>query len=336
MKSPSDIKYITLAQIVGCCLVILGHSYPFVTDVPKGMNELRSFIYTFHMPLFVWCSGYLFAYTKQTERKTLGQYVKQRTIKLIVPYFLMSLIGIVPKILASPLLNDHLTLDAIQITRAFFVPRENVWGHFWFLPMIYIMGIISFLLDSISKRKSFWIALTIMFSLLLPCKYENADWFGVNDIIHFFAYYSIGVLSARINLNVNEFVACRCVWGGVLSSIASIILFVFLPISGHPYREAMIAILMIFSIVQFCKYFTGKGNIDRNAPIAQTYQMFILSWPCQLVTGIIVERILHLSWAVFIPTVFISGIYLPVMLLKLIDIIEYKTKTKYISFIIGR
>lgn len=139
MKSPVELKYITLAQIIGCCLVILGHSFPFVTPYPCVLMEGCRFLYAFHMPLFVWCSGFLFAHTMQTERKTFVQYVSQRALKLLVPYFLISLIGLVPKILASSVLNDTLNMDAMEIVRAFLVPREGVWGHFWFLPMIYLI-----------------------------------------------------------------------------------------------------------------------------------------------------------------------------------------------------
>ena len=151
MKSPVELKYITLAQIIGCCLVILGHSFPFVTPYPCVLMEGCRFLYTFHMPLFVWCSGFLFAHTMQT-RKTFAQYASQRALKLLVPYFLISLIGLVPKILASSVLNDTLNMDAMEIVRAFLVPREGVWGHFWFLPMIYLIGVIGYLLDKMSKE----------------------------------------------------------------------------------------------------------------------------------------------------------------------------------------
>lgn len=128
MKSPVELKYITLAQIIGCCLVILGHSFPFVTPYPCGLTEGCKFLYAFHMPLFVWCSGFLFAHTMQTEGKTFAQYASKRAVKLLVPYFLISLIGLVPKILASSVLNDTLNMDAMAIVRAFLVPREGVWG----------------------------------------------------------------------------------------------------------------------------------------------------------------------------------------------------------------
>lgn len=48
-----ELRYITLAQVIGCVLVIFGHSFPFVTEVPRAVRESQVFLYAFHMPLFV-------------------------------------------------------------------------------------------------------------------------------------------------------------------------------------------------------------------------------------------------------------------------------------------
>lgn len=150
--------FVALVQLVGCLLVIFGHSYPFVTDVPKQIIDVRTFIYCFHMPLFVWCSGYLLVKTGQSERYGFSQYALRRAKKLLIPYIAFSLVGLVPKIAFSGLLNDKLDLDFLGISRAFLVPRENVWGHFWFLPMIFFMGIAGHAIDKICyflKKRTF-------------------------------------------------------------------------------------------------------------------------------------------------------------------------------------
>lgn len=101
-------------------------------------------------------------------------------------------------------------------------------------------------------------------------------------------------------------------------------------------RNTLIAIFMIFAIVQLCKKINRYINIGRKSLLAQTFQIYIMSWPCQLLAGIVVERILHLSWMVFIPIVFATGVVAPLILLKLIGWIEEKTHNNYISLILGR
>jgi fucose 4-O-acetylase-like acetyltransferase len=222
-----ELKYITLAQLVGCLLVIWGHSYPFVADLPVVIEQGKSFIYQFHMPLFIFCSGYLLVYTKQIDRKSFSEYVGQRAKRLLIPYFVLSLIGVIPKFLFSSVLNDSLSLDAISLTRAFFVPRENIWGHFWFLPMIFFMGVIAFLIEKYilrSANKSVgWgiITLVLMICSIIYKPANGLEWFGINDIIIYGWSYSLGVIVYYLLGDIKEKVniagwetAVICIVGG--------------------------------------------------------------------------------------------------------------------------
>ena len=253
---------------------------------------------------------------------------------MLVPYFLISLIGLVPKILASSVLNDTLNMDAMAIVRAFLVPREGVWGHFWFLPMIYLIGIIGYLLDKISKKVGTWIVVTLVAFALSFFKSDVLGWFGGNDVLLYFMSYSMGVVSDRMAFNMK-----LCNWMYLVGAVLMALVLFFTITSGVGMihcRNTVIAMLMIFAIVQLCRMYADKTTIQRKSLIAQTYQIFILSWPCQLVVGVLVERILHMNWMVFIPVVFITGVVMPLILLKLIDWLEEKIDVRYMSFVLGR
>ncbi len=145
----SEILFI---QMVATYLVIFGHSYPFTIDIPAWLDQVLLFIYSFHMPLFVWVSGYLLVYTQQIDRYSASCFVRKRFLKLLIPYFVLSLIAILPKYALQPFLNDTVSLDCYSLLRIFFVPRENVWGHFWFLPMIFALGVMGFVLDKLFSK----------------------------------------------------------------------------------------------------------------------------------------------------------------------------------------
>lgn len=98
----------------------------------------------------------------------------------------------------------------------------------------------------------------------------------------------------------------------------------------------VVAILMIAVILLLCIAWNDKIRINRKRLIAQTYQIFILSWPCQLVVEIIMERILHLQWWMILPAVFLSGVIGPLILIKIIEAFEQKTNTRFLSLIIGK
>lgn len=335
MNYPVELKYITLAQIIGCSLVILGHSFPFITPYPEGVSRAIEFLYTFHMPLFVWCSGFLFAHTQQSDRKTFEEYLKSRATKLLVPYIALSLIGLLPKIMATPVLNDTLELDALQIFRAFVVPRENIWGHFWFLPMIFLMGIIAYIVDKVTKTLKGWILLTVLAFCASFYQHDLLEWGGVNDVMAYFFFYCMGILCCRAKILNSS--TCYTL-ASVICFILSLILFI--NIEGEQWlihtRNTLIAVLMITGIVQLCKVTENDVKINRKSLVAQTYQIYILSWPCQLVAGIIAERLLHISWMAFIPIVFFTGMIMPLLLIRIIDWFEKRTSTRFMSLILGR
>lgn len=81
MKCQSDkIRFVTQAQLIGCLLVVLGHSIPLSWNVPSIIYNIDVFIYTFHMPLFFFISGYLFEKTASYSRYDFRAYVLKRII----------------------------------------------------------------------------------------------------------------------------------------------------------------------------------------------------------------------------------------------------------------
>lgn len=197
---------ILLIQIVATYLVILGHSYPFVTEVPAWIIDTRTFIYCFHMPLFVWTSGYLLVYSQQSSKTTVKLFAKKRFLKLLIPYIILSLFAIVPKFFMQSFLNDSVNFDAMSIMRMFFVPRENVWGHFWFLPMIFILGIIGFGLDKLfnvlHKQHIGWL-ITTLIAFLIYCIVGHrhvCQWFGLDDLISFGWVFALGAHCCNTNI----------------------------------------------------------------------------------------------------------------------------------------
>lgn len=73
--------WVDYAKTIGIYLVILGHSY-----ICAPINEI---IYTFHMPLFFFLSGYLFSFERYPSFK---KFAWKRFKSLLVPYLWINLI----------------------------------------------------------------------------------------------------------------------------------------------------------------------------------------------------------------------------------------------------
>ncbi|MBB3445727.1 MULTISPECIES: acyltransferase family protein [unclassified Rhizobium] len=72
-------------------LVVWGHTYD--AAFPVWAIGLRKAIYAFHMPLFMFLSGYVFVYVGAHKLKgSLSTYTSKRAKRLLIPFFIMAAI----------------------------------------------------------------------------------------------------------------------------------------------------------------------------------------------------------------------------------------------------
>lgn len=101
-----------LVKVIACSLVVLGH---FTQSMVKSgfMNGgvlyewFQLTIYSFHVPLFFICSGYL--YQRYSHVNSIGAWwfnVRKKAVSLGVPYFVFTLVTLVMKAFAGDLANS--------------------------------------------------------------------------------------------------------------------------------------------------------------------------------------------------------------------------------------
>lgn len=327
---------LTWMQAVGCLLVIFGHSYPFVTEYPDVLQSVKVFIYEFHMPLFVFCSGVLLILSGAAEKYDFPTYLKRRAMRLLLPYFVLSLLGIVPKVLFSSVLNDSLHFDAFEILRAFFSPRNNIWGHFWFLPMIFFLGIFGYLLLRVSKKK--WLrcaALAICFAALFAP--DLTEWMGVDDLLHNAFYFVLGMCVSDLFAREREVPAWKAIILGVISFAAAVAVFLCPDLHSvlTTLKGAAIACLMIASAACLLTPLARRHDPQKYPILSRTFSIFILSWPCQLAVEVLTERLLHLKYYVIMPSMFLTGVIVPCVVIFLVDLLEKRRRHKPLTRLIG-
>lgn len=163
-------NWIDAAKGYGMILVILGH----ITEYsPVGM-----IIYSFHMPLFFFMSGYLFS-----TKRSFGEFARNKTRRLILPYFVYAIPLILWDVFAAkgrnywqyaPVLEGTklLSLDSYggtydwsavesQETISIFlrdilgmIIQKRMWTH-WFLACLIFLEILFFFLIRYINRE--WI-----------------------------------------------------------------------------------------------------------------------------------------------------------------------------------
>lgn len=175
---PGYLHDITLAKGLGIFLVVLGH---VVTGKSPAGNDwydvMRTALYAFHMPFFIYLSGYIFFYTGSHLKAWQGfaTFVARRAERLLVPFALFGLLIVVGKHVASAFIHvDNLAPNfATDLVNLFWNTGESAAKSVWYVFVLFEMTLFAVIAMRIVKSPLFWFALALPLSLMpiLPVLY---------------------------------------------------------------------------------------------------------------------------------------------------------------------
>lgn len=305
---------IDLLYAFGAILAILGHSHP--NDWSTFPGQWVEFIYLFHMPLFFGIAGFLLASSRSIERFGYGRWLGEKALRLLTPYFVLSLAALVPKYVLEH--GGFSGLTPQYLITAFLVPRQNVWGHFWFLPVLFLLyAIFGALrcLEIASSGRGFsqYTLLTLPIAVFLHFVKPEIGWLGIADICDFSVYFLLGYsLFPLLPRRKNVCPAYACLFLAGISLPAALCLWKLVP--GNRFRDFCLAILMLA-----CIYALGCFLQKRKTPILDyiaryVFTFYIYSWPAQAV----IERLCnhyHAPWTLTTPLMFAVGLLCPTVII---------------------
>lgn len=186
------IPYISLVQFIAIILVIAGHAtriyfYPegwyfHVPDVYSPiLNQFTRFIYTFHMPLFVFLSGYLLENSLR-KSPSIRAYIKRRIKRLMLPFFVFGVFYSLP-------VWRYLNFEGYSLYNFL---TGKFMGHLWFLPLLLWLALIYLLLRKI-PRKYFLFVLALL-SVLYYVVIKGQSYYSILYIPQFLIFYYLGGL----------------------------------------------------------------------------------------------------------------------------------------------
>lgn len=187
------ITYIDALKGIAMLLVIMGHcvaaqfiDYREALDGPREFMLLWRIIYSFHMPLFAFCSGLLMAKTKEFyTAKNISNTLLKRIKSLLIPFTAVGGIWFV---------------------------IDGYWGdHYWFLIVIWECVVIHLIIGLFCSLCPKWsehiesIAMSIV-AIISFYAYNYLSQFNIFPILdfsrfhHLFPYYTLGLIAMRYNL----------------------------------------------------------------------------------------------------------------------------------------
>ena len=187
LTKPKTINYITISKAIGIILVVCGHiggiykaiGIPAYTTRPSEIFPL----YSFHMPLFIFLSGYFYRHEYTDNIKLL---INKRCKSLVIPYYKWNLFyGVFVTILIH--LGIFSNGNTINLYNFFIEPifqgyQYNLNGPSWFLLSLFFVQISYSLLRRIIKDNGIKLDKLLTIILFMIVTFTNM-WANIIEMV---------------------------------------------------------------------------------------------------------------------------------------------------------
>lgn len=327
---------ISFLQVFGIILVVVGHSF-----YQHENFFLYEWIYSFHMPLFIFISGYLLKHGLDKKAVLLSDirlggkngFVVKKIKRLLVPYVMISTLAYFPKILLSQFAFRSIEASWESWGRMLLYPWDNVIIFFWFLPTLFLIFMIVFLGGKLIKKWhlslsfEFILLILLLLHLFNPC--HNIDLLNFNGVVSYLFYFALGYYYCQ-----SKYKDILPVSRMVVITLALSIVLVSLPnFFGKDILTAVNGILLSISL--------GKAYVANSCKFFQhlfgaSYAIYLFSWFPQVLSQQIFLGITHVYWIIGSGLAIATGVYVPLLLYLWINANKRKRIGKVIAFLTGQ
>lgn len=326
-------SHISFLQTIGIVLVVVGHAF-----FGSGETFLCRWIYTFHMPLFFFISGYLLEYT--TRRKgthianlSFADFVRNKSRRLLVPYLVWSTLVFLPKSVLA-----KYSVRPIDATFGGYIdmmvhPYKNVIGSFWFLPTLFLVFLAVVVMFKAADR---WlckyygklnVALIVSFVVSVFTFYDFEQFLNIEGVVYYIFYFLLGIWCCR-NKPLGTMSKPMPVF--LLSLAFSFVVVYYIPLCNIHIIGAVNGIVMCSAAS--CVYVNAKARF-LNHLYGATFTIYIYHWFVQVVCFQFMLNLLHIPMWVASTIAVVGGIYFPLFIYRFLK--TRKNRWRYIAMISG-
>jgi fucose 4-O-acetylase-like acetyltransferase len=214
------------AKGLGIALVVWGHMFKHGTyDQPVWLDVSRMVAYEFHMPFFMYLSGFVFFYTGAQERfwKEPARYVAKRFDRLMVPFLAFALLVVLGKYVAASLgsVDDGVADLGSGLMKVVANTPDNPSLSIWYLLVLFLYSIVTPLLWRAGRRHIAVLLLLGAVAWALPL----SELFYVRRIGIYFLFFAVGGLFALRREAILPIVAKLWLPAAVLLGVLCYLLF---------------------------------------------------------------------------------------------------------------
>lgn len=343
------IEHISIARAIAIVLIVFGHSiiiysgdWIYVSVVKYfPLKVLKHYIYSFHLPLFVFVSGYLY-YISSAEKNRNERFlklIKKKANRLLVPYLFVATIWMIP---IKYIIGFHNNADVYDIyIRGILLSKDP--GHLWFLLMLFNVFVLFYLLNTfILSKSSLMLSAVLIFAVGLSGQYAT-NLLQIQQSFGYLMYFYAGYIWARHRIFLDSFIL-RNNWFIIALGFTHLLFFVarsyFYIHKGKNFYanlidksfEIFVALAGILFIYSLCLHLSSKTKINNSRLIS-------LLEKNSLIIYLFHQPLLYIYylnlWNKNVPPImvimmcFITGLSVPLLISKVVnksETLKYLTK----------
>lgn len=303
-------------------LVVLGHAcLGEPGNGPVWENLVYTFAYSFHMPLFMFISGYLFNLTRLSKKAVDGSYcwsyvdtVKEKAQRLLIPMVLFTLLAFAAKAAVPAEMSRPSEFSFGSVAKAFLYPDDSPLLEMWFIVTLFIL----FLLMPLWRWsvKNMW-TMVFMLALLTVLHFFHPEvkLLCMERVCSYAVFFYSGVALSKWGLFGNRLsllTELLILTASVAVYLAGIKFSPFLASAGGIMMSCCLAVIADRALPKlFCSF--------RD----YTYQIFLMGIFFQILVKI-VYRHTHVPYVLAYMVSVLAALYIPVLISKIVDAIAWK------------
>ncbi|WP_418223583.1 acyltransferase family protein [Clostridium isatidis] len=325
------LSWIDVLKGLGMVLVMFAHA-----SIP---DDIRKYIYTFHLPLFFCISGYLFSTKKYN---TFAQFLKSKSKTLLIPYLVFSLFNYLFYLLFSRFANTVAENPLKPLLGIFVGVRGTEWticnGTLWFVLALFISEILLYLIIRLTKGNNKKISLILI--LFSELGYSYSKFIGVKLIWNIDAalvavtFVGLGYIVKKSNM-LNKlddyiyiiiFMLLNFIFGELNTEIS-----MFSSIYGNYFYFYISAITGTLGIILICKKINSSKMLEfigQNTFVYLAIHQYVIFSVLKKITG----RFITNSSGISLVIIAIGYVLFTVVILY----IPIKIINRFFPYIVGK
>lgn len=331
MKKQNEILWLSVLQGWSMLLVVMGHIMltngvnDYATPIGSAAMAIQHIIYSFHMPLFMLISGFLFYLTQIRKEKPYKETVVAKLKRLGVPFLFFTMACVLLKLAFNPLMKRPVEFSYRIITDSFYITSGgNPLGEMWFIFTLLVLFLF-YPVYKFSLQKPVYIVSFAILTILLHVFFSGATYFlCLSKVATYLIFFYAGILLSKY-----EFYKKLDSWL-VLAICTAIFAFSWMIKAPHIIM-AFAGMAASFSLCLCLAHsLPNLFSSFRN----YTFQIFLIGIFPQMVVRFLFAKIAgeiqyntiqyHLTYILLYMTSILIALYIPVFIAKIVEKIPYK------------